>query len=120
MRVVLIPNERDFKMSGGNFPVFRALPLRGRGFGGTIAKFFSNLVLPFFKRKVLPRAINAASKTAADILIKKKQPKKVIKKRILEAGKNIGHDLIRNGINRKRKGNASLSANKKRRQDIFG
>lgn len=89
MRVIYLPKESDFQIkSGGNFPVFRALPMRGRGFG-SVTRFLSNVVLPFVKKRVIPKALNAAKRTAADVLIHKKTPKKAIKRRLMQAGKEL-------------------------------
>ena len=62
-------------LQGKGFPVFKSARVR-RGFGlhghGVISSFFSNILLPFVRKKIAPIALKAAGKTVTDVLLKKK------------------------------------------------
>ena len=119
-RVNYIPKDEHFisDWQGGGFPVFKSqrFPLRGRGFGGgAISHFFSNTILPFVRKRIVPLALKTAKKVVKDVIVKKIPPKQVLKHRLGQASKRAIAQAISPGERKRRK----TLKKKSEREDIF-
>lgn len=113
VRVTFTPNFSQ-ELQGRGFPIFKAARLR-RGFAGhgVISSFFSNFLLPFVRKRVAPIALKTAGKAVRDVIFKKRPIKKVLKKRLNKAGKQIIEAAVSSPRNTKRK------ASPLKKRDIF-
>ena len=121
VRVIYNPDFSHTLQYGSGFPVFKSARLK-RGFAlrgeGVISSFFAKFLLPFARKRVAPIALRTASKAARDIIVKKKPFRKVLKKRLKSAGKQIIKAAVAPTKNSKKKHNKKQS-NRNNPPDIF-